>query len=163
MVLAVNPLHGAEPIGIELVQGGKRQQLSDEARSQIADRLPKLFATCSLNSRDHPKIFGSGSVAAMWEDTSAKDHVLGRLAAPIELKAGHSPAIPVEQLLIGLHDPKFPGPYLSRQGGQVTAYAKCSGIDIIRFVCAPGVKAAMPASYHKLCLSLVEIERSGIR
>ena len=145
MVLTMGAVHAAEPIGVELVHGGKRQELSDEARSQIAERLPKLFATCSINSQKYPKIFVSWSFPAVWQETAAKDHVRS------------------EELLIGLQDPKFPGPYLSREGERVTAYTKCSGIDVIRFVCAPGVKAAMPAHYHKLCVHLAEIERSGTR
>jgi hypothetical protein len=58
-----------------------------------------------------------------------------------------------------LHDPEFPGPDLSRHGAQVVAYVKCSGEGMIRFVCAPDVKAMMPASYHALCGRLPSLER----
>lgn len=80
MILAMKPLQAAEPIDIELVHGGKRQELSDQARLQIAERLPKLLATCSINSRDHPRIFASWNFATVWDDIEAKDHLAVRLA-----------------------------------------------------------------------------------
>jgi len=151
VALATGALLAAEPAEIRLVRGGKQQEMPEQARSAIAERLPQLFATCSLNSRDHPRIFESWSLATIWEDTAARDHLSLRLTAPIEVRAGGSRVILVQQLLLGLDDPKFPGPEISRHGGRVVAHTKCSGGDLIEFVCAPGVKAVMPGSYHGLC------------
>ena len=147
-------------MGIELVRDGNRQELSDQTRSQIADQLPKLFSTCSINSRDHPQTFASWSLTTIWEDAQVKDHLTVQFASPIELRAGHSSVISVQQFLLGLNDPRFPGPELSRHGEQVVAYVKCSGIDLIKFVCAPDVKGAMPGSYYGLCRHIEHSKQS---
>ena len=151
VVMTSGTLQAAELGKIELVRGGKHQEVSEQTRSAIAERLPKLFATCSLNSRDHPKIFAPWGLATIWKDTEAKDHLGIQLSEPIEVRAGNSPVISVQQFLVGLDNPQFPGPQLSRSGERVVAYTKCSGHDIIRFVCAPKVKTVMPSSYYGLC------------
>jgi len=153
-VLVTGALHAAELIDVQLVRGGKNHQLSDQTRTQIADRLPKLFATCSLNSRDHPNIFASWGLTTIWVDTEAKDHLKLRLPKPIDIRTGDLPAISVREFLLGIDDPKFPGPEISRAGEDVVAYVKCSGGDAIKFVCMPEVKAVMPSAYHDLCRHL---------
>ena len=100
VVLTAGTVQAAEPIEIELVRGGKHQELSDQARSQIADRLPKLFATCSANSREHPRGFASSSLATIWEDTEAKDHLSVQFPKPIEIRAPDSSVIISVQLLL---------------------------------------------------------------
>jgi hypothetical protein len=129
--------HAGAPAEIELVRGGKTYELSNAARARIAEALPRLFATCSLNSRDHPKIFAATDPDALWRATLAKDHLIVRLAA--------------RELLLGLGDPRFPWPELSRDGANVVAHSKCSGGDTIKFVCAPEIKPLMPSSYDRLC------------
>ena len=158
VVLTMGTLQAAEPSDIELVRSGKRQELSEQTRSAIADLLPKLLATCSLNSRDHPQIFASRGLATIWEDTEAKDHLRIQLPEPIEVRAGESRVISIQEFLVRLDDPRFPGPELSRHGERVVAHTKCSGYDVIGFVCAPGVKAVMPSSYHGLCRYLAHAE-----
>ena len=37
----------------------------------------------------------------------------------------------------------------------VVAYTKCSGIDVMKFVCAPDIKPVMPELYNGLCPALV--------
>jgi len=151
VVLTVGALQAAEFTNIDLVLDGKRQELSDQARLHILQELPELFATCAINSRDDPRIFASWSFATIWEDTETKDHLAVRFASPIEMRVRHSAVISAQEFMMGLHDPEFPGPELSRHGERVVAYVKCSGIDAIKFVCAPGVKTVMPASYDRLC------------
>jgi hypothetical protein len=133
IISPMSSLQAAEP-SIEVVRDGKLETLSDQARSYIRDHLPKLFSNCSFNSRDDPPIFASWGLTTIWEETVAKDHLIVKLPTPIELRGVDSRAIPVEQLLLGLQDPEFPGPELSRSGEQVIAYVKCSGLDVIKFV-----------------------------
>lgn len=146
VILMTGTVQAAEPIEIELIRGGKHQELSEQVRSQIADRLPKLFATCSTNSRDHPRGFASLNLTTVWKDTLATDHLRVHLPKMIDIRG-----IAAQQLLLGLGDPRFPGPTLSRQGQDVVALGKCSGADVIGFVCAPDIKAVMPSYYHGLC------------
>jgi hypothetical protein len=149
--MTVGAVHAAGPAEIALVRGGKTYELSDAARARIGEELPKLFATCSLNSREHPKIFAATDAGAMWQATLAKDHLRVRLAAPVNVGHAHQRALPARELLLGLNDPRFPWPELSRDGESVVAHSKCSGGDIIKFVCAPELKPLMPESYHRLC------------
>jgi hypothetical protein len=158
--LATSALHASESVDVQLVRGGRNLPLSEPARSLIAEQLPKLFATCSLNSRDQPNLFASSGLTTIWADTEAKDHLRLRLAKPVEIRTVNSPAIPVQEFLLGLGDPNLPGPEVSRAGGNVVAYVKCSGADVIRFVCMPELRAAMPATYHGLC-SLLGDSKNG--
>jgi hypothetical protein len=82
VVLTVGTLRADDPAGIELVRGGERQELSDQKRSRIADPLPKLFSTCSINSRDHPQTFASLSLATIWDNARARDHLTLQVRAP---------------------------------------------------------------------------------
>ena len=78
----------AASVEISLVRNGKQQALTEEARTRIAEQLPKLFATCSINSRDQPQIFTSWRLPTIWEDTEAKDHLKISLGKPIDIRAG---------------------------------------------------------------------------
>ena len=85
-----------------------------------------------------------------------------QLPKPIEIQAPDSSVIIlVQQLLLGLGDPRFPAPTLSRHGKEVVAFGKCEGGDVIRFICAPDIKAVMPSYYHGLCRYLPNSERSA--
>lgn len=159
VVLMTGTLQAAEPSEIKLVRDGKHQEVSEKTRSTIAERLPKYFATCSFNSRDHPRVFASWLPPTIWEDTEAKDHLTIHFSKPIEIRAGTSPVSSVQQILLGLDNPRFPGPELTRHGERVVAYLKCSGNDLIGFVCAPDLKAVMPSSYHWLCPYAVRPEQ----
>ena len=136
----------------QLVLQGKPQPVTPAAQAQIAQRLPQVMATCSLNSRDHPHIIAPANVAA-WQEMQARDHLRLQLAEPMQLRtgAGHSAAVPVREFIMALDHPRFPGPQLSRAGDDVVAYTKCSGGEVILFVCAAEIRAVMPSRYHGLC------------
>jgi hypothetical protein len=151
VAVMVGSAEAADPAEIELVREGMRQQLSEAARARITEQMPKLFSTCSLNSRDHPRIFSSASPSATWQELQAKDHLIVRFATPLSIGHPHLPAFSARELLLGLADPRLAGPELSRNGENVVAHTKCSGGDMIKFVCAPELKPLMPASYHPLC------------
>lgn len=161
IILSAGDLRAGELIEVELVRDGKRQYLSRETQPQIVDGLAKVFGTCSLNSRDHPQIFASWDLATVWDETQAKDHLTVRFSKPVELRAGDSAIITVQQFLLGLDDPRFPGPELTRHGQSVLAYVKCSGYDEIRFVCASDIKHVMPNSYRGLCRYAAEPGRGA--
>lgn len=146
----------ADEVEIELVRGGAHLDLPPETQATIAARLPQLFGTCSLNSRRHPREFTTIDVASAWRNTLAGDHLLVRLSDPIVIGANGSSAIRARELLQGLHDPRFPGPELSRDGDQTVGWTKCSGVETIRYVCTPGIRDVMPASYHGLCQFIAE-------
>jgi hypothetical protein len=149
-VLLLGPAQAEAPAEVELVRDGRQRQLSDAARAHIIGELPKLFATCSLDSRNHPATLRDPSVAE-WNALEAKDRLSIRFAAPINVGHPQHQALPARELILGLADARFPGPELSRNGESVVAHAKCSGGDLIRFVCAPEIRPLMPDSYQPLC------------
>jgi hypothetical protein len=151
VALVVGAAHAAGPAEIGLVRGGKAYELSEAARARIGEELPKLFATCSLNSRDHPQIFASSDAGTVWQDTHTKDRLTLRFAIPTNVGHPHQAGISALQLVLRLDDARFPGPQLSRNGNDVIIHSKCSGGDMIKFVCAPEIKPLMPGSYAQLC------------
>jgi hypothetical protein len=163
VVLGPGVLHAGESNDVQLVRGGRNYQLPEQTRAQVADRLPKLFATCSLNSRDYPGLFASSSMATLWTDAEAGDYVKLRLAKPMDIRIGDRPVISIQEFLLGLEDPKFPGPELSRVGDTVIAYVKCSGKEMIEFVCVAEIKAVMPDGYHELCRHLSHTNDTSAR
>jgi len=137
---------------VELLRGGRRVELSPAARAYFATELPRLFSTCSVNSRLHPKAFAKSSAGARLQEAQAGDHLAVRLT--VARNVGHplEAEIRASELIVGLaHHRRYPGPFLSRDGSSVVAHAKCAGGDIIRFVCAAEVKTLMPAGYHQNC------------
>jgi len=144
---------------IELVRDGKAYELSAAPRAYIAEQLPRLFSTCSLNSRDHPQIFAARDPGARWRETAAGSHLIVRFATPLDVGHPHHGALAARQLMLGLPETHYPAPQLSRDGERVVAHTKCSGGDTIRFVCAGEIKPLMPGSYHRACDLLEEAER----
>ena len=150
-VIATGGLMAAEPTDVTLVRDGKLVELPASLRADLSERVLRLFAACSANSRDHPRGFASLQLPAAWQEVSAKDHLKIQLSKPMALRTSDSAAFQVREFLLGLGDARFPGPHLTRLGEEVVAHGKCSGNDEIEFVCAPGIRDVMPSSYHGLC------------
>jgi hypothetical protein len=142
LALASGAAHAAE---VELIRDGKRQEVAKAAQARIAQQLPKLFATCSINSRHHPEIV---SVA---RGAEKMDRLVVRLDTPVNLGHPRLGAIAARELVLGLPNARYPGPFLSRNGESVVAHTKCDGGQTIRFVCAPELQALMPRSYSESC------------
>jgi len=100
-------------------------------------------------------IFTAWRLPTIWEETAAKDHLKITLEKPVEINPGKTTPILVQQFMLGLENSTFPGPELSRSDTGVVAYTKCSGIDVMKFVCAPDIKPVMPELYNGLCPALV--------
>jgi hypothetical protein len=149
--LMTSAAQAAGPAEIALVRGGKPQALSAAAQARIAEKLPQLFSTCSINSRDHPKIFASSDAGKTWRETEANDHLSVRFPTAIEVAPPHKPVITARQLLMGLPEQRYPAPFVSRNADSVVAHTKCSGGDMLRFVCAPDIRPLMPGSYVEQC------------
>ncbi len=113
--------------------------------------MPRLFATCSLNSRDQPAIFHSWNLETAWGKVQNEDHIHLSLDQVVNLELPGSRVVRVGELILGLGEPRFPGPELSRHEGSIVAYVKCSGYELMKFVCAPGIREVVPEAYHELC------------
>jgi hypothetical protein len=135
---------------VEWVKDGKQQTLLGLVSARVADRLAALFDQCSLNSRDYSHIFAEPGPDRLWTDTLAQDHLLVRFAVPVRIRA-QSSVVVADRLLLGLGDPKFPGPTVAHSGATIVAFTKCNGGTMIEFVCDPQISEWVPASYRPLC------------
>lgn len=152
LVVAASAFAAPPGAEVELVRGGKRVELSPAARAYFAAELPRLFSTCSLDSRHRPKVFAKRDVGEMWQETQARDHLAVRLDATRNVGHPLEGAIEARELVLGLdRHPRYPEPFLSRNAKTVVAHTKCDGGAIIKFVCAPEVKPLMTQSYLENC------------
>ena len=139
---------GAE---VTVTRNGRSVSISELGRRTIIQEMPRLFATCSLNSRDHPAIFDSWNLETAWGKAQNEDHIYLRLDQAMDLELPGSRVVRVGELILGLDEPRFPGPELSRHERSIVAYVKCSGYELMKFVCTPGIKEVVPEAYHELC------------
>ena len=151
VIATVSPTIEAQTTEVTITRDGRSVSITEVARRSIAEGMPRVFATCSLNSRDQPEIFRSWNLETIWGKVQNEDHIHLRLDQVMDLALPGSRVARVGELIFGLGEPRFPGPELSRHEGSVVAYVKCSGYELIRFVCAPGVKGIVPEGYHELC------------
>jgi len=141
----------AQPAEVTVARNGRNVLISEVARRSIIEEMPRLFATCSLNSRDHPAIFQFWNLETAWGKVHNEDHIHLRLDRAVDLELPGSRTMRVGELMLGLGEPSFPGPELSRDERSIVAYVKCSGYELMKFVCAPGIKDVVPEAYHELC------------
>jgi hypothetical protein len=141
----------AQAAEVTVARNRQSVSISQVARRNIIEEMPRLFATCSLNSRDHPAIFHSSNLETVWGKVQNEDHIHLRLNQVMDLELPGSRTVRVRELMLGLGEPRFPGPELSRDEQSTVAYVKCSGYELIKFVCAPGIKNVVPEAYHELC------------
>ena len=134
-----------------VTRNGQNTSIAEAGRQVIAQGMLGLFASCSLNSRDYPEIFRSRNLETVWGKVLHKDHVYVRLDEAMNLELPGSRTVPVGEMILGLAEARYPGPELSRHDGSMIAYEKCSGYELIRFVCTPGIKEVVPERYHELC------------
>jgi len=80
-----------------------------------------------------------------------EDHIHLRLDRAVDLELPGSRTVRVGELMLGLREPRLPGPELSRDERSTVAYVKCSGYEVMKFVCTPGIKDVVPEAYHELC------------
>jgi hypothetical protein len=151
LAASVSDITLALAMDVIVTRNGQNASIAEAGRQTIAQGMLRLFVTCSLNSRDHPEIFRSRNLETVWGKVLDKDHMYVRLDEVMNLELPGSRTVPVQEMILGLAEARYPGPEVSRHEGSIVAYEKCSGFELIRFVCTPGIKEIVPERYHELC------------
>jgi hypothetical protein len=134
-------LAAAEPADtgalVTLVEDGASVPLSPTERSQIAGRVEALMIGCAITSATDAGLFAGRSLAREWEDARAGSHVYVHFPKPLWAKRG---GVRISEVVVGLQDPSFIGPELSRHGDEVTGHLKCNGHRALALMCAPSIR-----------------------
>ena len=140
---------GADPgTGVTLIRDGSAVVLSEVERSQIARRVEALIVGCAITSVRAPDLFAARALAKEWQDVRAGSHLHVRFPAPIWSERG---GVQISEVVVGLENPSFIGPELSRHDDQVVGHAKCDGRRALALMCAPPVRSHLLARQRTSC------------
>jgi len=130
---------GAVDIGtdVTLIRDGSVVALTEPGQSQIARRAKALIVGCAITSVADPDLFAARALAKEWHDLRARSHIYVRFPTPLRAERG---GVQISEVVVGLEDPSFIGPELTRHGDQVVGHVKCSGHRALALMCAPSVR-----------------------
>ena len=120
-----------------LITHGASVALSKLERSQIARRVETLMVGCAMTSVTFPGLFAARSLPKEWDDARAGSHLYVRFPKPLVARRGR---LRISEVVIGLQDPNFIGPELSRHADQVVGHGKCDGHRALALACASAVR-----------------------
>jgi len=133
---------------VTLIRDGSAITLSEPEQSQVARRVETLIVGCAITSVTAPDIFAARALAKEWQDVRAGSHLYVRFPTP--LRAERS-GVEISEVLVGLEDPSFIGPELSRHGDQVVGHVKCDGLRALALMCRPPVRPHLLARQRANC------------
>lgn len=122
---------------VTLVRDGSAITLSELEQAQIARRVETLIVGCATTSVTAPDIFAARALAKEWQDVRAGSHLYVRFPAPLRAERGR---VEISEVVVGLEDPSFIGPELSRHGDRVVGHVKCDGLRALALMCMPPVR-----------------------
>jgi len=122
---------------VTMIKDGSAVALSEVERSQIARRVEALIVGCAITSVTAPDLFATRALAEEWQEVRAGSHLHVRFPTPLRAERG---GVQISEVVVGLEDPSFIGPELSRHGRPVTGHVKCSGLRALALMCAPPVR-----------------------
>jgi hypothetical protein len=137
-------------VGIEvtLIRDGSSITLSEAEQSQIARRVETLMVGCAITSVTAPDLFAARALAKEWQDVRAGSHLYIRFPTPLRAERG---GVEISEVVVGLEDPSFIGPELSRHGDQVVGHVKCDGLRVLALMCMPPVRFHLLARQRANC------------
>jgi hypothetical protein len=137
-------------VGIEvtLIRDGSSITLSEAEQSQIARRVETLMVGCAITSVTAPDLFAARALAKEWQDVRAGSHLYVRFPTPLRAERG---GVEISEVVVGLEDPSFIGPELSRHGDQVVGHVKCDGLRVLALMCMPPVRFHLLARQRANC------------
>ncbi|MFI5375027.1 MAG: hypothetical protein ACHQ8D_10395 [Candidatus Rokuibacteriota bacterium] len=140
---------GTDPgTGVTLTRDGAAVVLSEAERSQIARRVEALIVGCAITSVTAPDLFAARALGKEWQDVRAGSHLYVRFPTPLRAERGR---VQISEVVVGLEDPSFIGPELSRYDNQVVGHVKCSGRRALALMCAPPVRSHLLARQRANC------------
>ncbi|HKX02018.1 MAG TPA: hypothetical protein VJX71_05940 [Methylomirabilota bacterium] len=117
---------------VTLVAPGGPVALTEPERARIAKRVEVLMVGCAISSVTEPDLFASRSLPGEWQAARAGSHLYVRFPKPLVATRGR---VDISEVVIGLQDPHFIGPELSRHGDAVVGHIKCNGHRALALMC----------------------------
>jgi hypothetical protein len=140
---------GADPgPGVALIRDGAAVVLSEAERSQIARRVETLIVGCAITSVREPDLFAARALEKEWWDVRAGSHLYVAFSTPIRAERG---GVEISEVTVGLEDPSFIGPELSRHDNRVVGHVKCDGRRALALMCTPPVRSHLLARQRANC------------
>ena len=133
---------------VALIRDGSAITLSEAERAQIARRVETLMVGCAMTSVTAPDLFAARALARDWQDVRAGSHLYVRFPAPLRAERG---GVEISEVVVGLEDPSFIGPELSRRDDQVVGHVKCDGLRALALMCAPPVRPHLLVRQRASC------------
>jgi hypothetical protein len=138
-LVVLSAAEAAEPgaAQVTLLAQGAPVALSEAERLRIARRVEELMVGCAMSSATEPGLFGATSLPAEWQKTRAGSHLYVRFSTPLLTRRTQ---VPITEVAIGLQDPSFIGPELTRHGDAVVGHVKCNGHRALALMCATAIR-----------------------
>jgi len=112
--------------------------LTEPEQGQIAKRVEMLMVGCAITSMTAPDLFTSRSLPGEWQAARAGSHLYVRFPKPLVATRGR---LEISEVVIGLQDPRFIGPELSRHGEAVAGHVKCNGHRALALMCGTALRS----------------------
>jgi hypothetical protein len=149
LALALSVADAADPTAqVTLVAQGAPVALSEPEQSQIAKRVAALMVGCGMTSVTFPDLFAARSLPAEWQGARAGSHLYIRFTTPLLTRRDRTE---ISEVVIGLQDPSFIGPELSRHGEDVVGHVKCSGHRALALMCATALRGHLLPGQARSC------------
>lgn len=133
---------------VTLIRDGSAITLSEREQSQIARRVETLIVGSAITSVTAPDIFAARALAKEWQDVRAGSHLYVRFPTALRAERG---GVEISEVVVGLEDPSFIGPELSRHRDQVVGHVKCDGLRALALMCMPPVRPHLLARQRANC------------
>ena len=133
---------------VTLIKDGAAVALTEPERGQIAERVRVMMVGCAISSVSQPRIFEGRSLTKEWSEIQAGPHLEVRYPKPLENPRGQ---VRISEVVIGLKDPNFIGPELSRHDGRVVGHVKCDGHRALAVMCATALRGHLLPGQSRAC------------
>ncbi|HEY4911869.1 MAG TPA: hypothetical protein VIJ73_20325, partial [Methylomirabilota bacterium] len=90
-----------------------------------------------ISSVTEPDLFAKRSLPGEWQAARAGSHLYVRFPKPIVATRGR---VDISEVVIGLQEPSFLGPELSRHGAAVVGHIKCNGHRALALMCGTALR-----------------------
>jgi hypothetical protein len=124
-------------VQVTLVAPGGPVTLTESEQTQIAKRVEVLMVGCAINSVTAPNLFAARPLPAEWQAARAGSHLYVRFPKPL---VATRTRVEISEVVIGLQDPTFIGPELTRHGEAVIGHVKCDGHRALALMCATALR-----------------------
>jgi len=142
----------ARPTVVTIANGGSAPDAA--LRQHVLAGLEAHLQSCHFNSVadadwiEHP----AELLAERWAATVAGPHLGVHYGRRRVFETVGGP-VSVRRIALELA-PDFPGWFGTRTADEVISYEKCSGTQLLEFICSPALRERMPAGYRSHCQEL---------